>query len=172
MRYRTITSTDRDALADLFARMSPESRRLRYFSPKPMLTQGELRYLTQVDHVRHEAIAAHDEDGRILGIARYVQARSAGTVDIAVEVADSHQGHGLGSALVTRVMAAARDRGYTRFRASVLWENGPARSMMRSLGFRACSSSGGVVELYANGFAAMKNTATSTSTPSVTSAAM
>jgi RimJ/RimL family protein N-acetyltransferase len=172
MTFRTLTASDSAALADLFGRMSPESRRLRYFTPKRELMDVELRRLVGVDHVRQEAIAALDERGRLIGLARYSQAGSAGTVELAVEVADENQRRGLGRALVQRAMAAAFDRGYTRFRATVLWENWPARALFKSLGFRACSSSDGVVELYAKGLAAMKNTATSTSTASVTSAAM
>jgi GNAT superfamily N-acetyltransferase len=172
MSFRQITSGDPDALADLFRRMSPESRWRRYFVPKPRLSGPELAYLTDIDHLTHEAVAAVDDCGRIVGVARYAQGDDPTTVEIAVEVADEHQGQGLGRALVTTIMLSASGRGYSRMVATILWENCPARSLFKSLGFRAFRSEGGIVELQANGLAAMKKTATSTSTPSVTSAAM
>jgi RimJ/RimL family protein N-acetyltransferase len=172
MRFRQINNGDQAALADLFERMSPESRRRRYFSPKPSLTARELDRLTDVDHATHEAIAALDDSGRIIGVARYVETAEPASAEIAVEVADDHQGTGVARALVTTIMLSASGRGYTRLVATVLWENCPARSLFKSLGFRAFRSSGGIVELQANGLAAMKKMATSTSTPSVTSAAM
>jgi GNAT superfamily N-acetyltransferase len=108
----------------------------------------------------------------MIGVARYVETADPSSAEIAVEVADDHQGRGLARALLTTIILSARGRGYTRLVATILWENCPARSLFKSLGFRAFRSSGGIVELQANGFAAMKKIATSTSTPSVTSAAM
>jgi RimJ/RimL family protein N-acetyltransferase len=172
MSFRQIHAGDQDALADLFARMSPESRWRRYFAPKPSLTGAELVYLTDIDHLTHEAVAAVDDDGRIIGVARYAQTSDPDTVEIAVEVDDAQQRNGLGRALVTTVMLSASGRGYRRMVATILWENCPARTLFKSLGFRAFRSGEGVVELQANGLAAMKKIATSTSTPSVTSAAM
>jgi L-amino acid N-acyltransferase YncA len=172
MSFRQIHADDREALADLFTRMSPESRFRRYFTPKPRLTDSELAHLTGVDHLTQEAVAAIDESGRIIGIARYAQTERTDTVELAVEVADEHQGEGLGRALLTTIMLSATGRGYRRLVATILWENSPARALFGGLGFRAFRSGDGVVELQANGFAAMKKMATSTSTPSVTSAAM
>ena len=61
LRFRPIGSGDRDGLAALFARLTPESRRRRFLSPKRELTPRELVYFTDIDHVEHEAIAAVDE---------------------------------------------------------------------------------------------------------------
>jgi GNAT superfamily N-acetyltransferase len=154
MRFRQIHPGDQAALADLFARMSPQSRRLRYFSPKRALTERELDRLTDVDHATHEAIAALDGSGRMIGVARYVETGDPSSVEVAVEVADDHHGTGLARALVTSIILSARGRGYTRLVATVLWENCPARSLFKSLGFRAFRSSGGVVELQVSSAAA------------------
>src|SRR3954465_9179636 len=71
-------------------RLGPESRLSRYFSPKPALTPRELTYLTDVDGVRHVALAAVDAgDLSIVGVARYVTyAERPATAEVAVEVAD------------------------------------------------------------------------------------
>src|SRR5207302_4711683 len=65
--FRPVGPEDRDGLADLFERMSPQSRYRRYLSPKPSLSPRELSFLTEVDHVRHEALAAVDQrDGSLV----------------------------------------------------------------------------------------------------------
>lgn len=147
--FRPLGSDDRDRLAGLFARLTPESRRRRFFSPKPSLTPRELAFLTGIDHVGHEAIAAVDQrDGSIVGVARYVRvADRAGLADVAVEVADELHSMGVGTALASRLMERARANGFTRLTATTLWENRPARALLRRLGFRARASLGSEIEL-------------------------
>ena len=143
---RQLGRCDSDAVADAFDRMSPESRHSRYFAPKPMLTRRELRYLTDLDHTSHDALAALDEGGRIVAIARYAELAPA-TAELAVEVVDEHQGRGLGSELVRQVIELARSNGYVSLRATTMWENRGARALFKKLGFRAVGSEGNLVEL-------------------------
>ena len=75
LRLRPLGSDDRDGLAALFARLSPESRYRRFLSPKPTLTPRELAYLSDIDRLHHEAIAAVDpRDSSIVGVGRYTSA--------------------------------------------------------------------------------------------------
>jgi RimJ/RimL family protein N-acetyltransferase len=149
LRFRAISSDDRDGLARLFARLTPESRRRRFLSPKPELTPRELVYLTDIDHVGHEAIAAVDQrDGSIVGVARYVRvADRVGVAEVAVEVADELQNMGIGKALARRLVERARANGFTLLTATTLWENRPARALLRRLGFCARASHGSEIEL-------------------------
>jgi GNAT superfamily N-acetyltransferase len=129
--------------AALFARLSPESRRRRFLSPKRELAPRELVYFTDIDHVKHEAIAAVNErDDSIVGVGRYAQ-----FADPAVEVADELQGMGIGTALARCTLLRARENGFTLLSATTLWENRPARALMRRLGFCARSSHQGEIEL-------------------------
>src|SRR5437764_9288 len=83
------------AFAAMFERMSPQSRMRRYLSPKRSLTSRELRYLTDVDHVRHSAVAAIDASGRFTGVARYAACPDdASAAEVAVEVLDDWQRRG------------------------------------------------------------------------------
>jgi acetyltransferase len=144
---RPIRPADRDALADAFARLSERSRYLRFLGPKHTLSPRELTYLTEVDHVTHEAIVALDEDDRIVGVARYAAwQESAETADVAVTVADDWHGRGLGSALTARVVECARANGIARLTGTTLWENAPASALLRRLGFRAVGSGDGAVD--------------------------
>src|SRR6516165_2613346 len=61
---RPLCVSDREALRTLFARLSPESRRRRFLTGKPKLSDRELTYFTDVDHIRHVALAVIDrKDG-------------------------------------------------------------------------------------------------------------
>lgn len=149
LRFRSIGPADSDGLLQLFARLSPESRRRRFLSPKPELTGRDLAYLTDIDHVGHEAIAAIDQrDGSIVGVARYVRAADrSGVADLAVAVADELQSLGVGTELAKRVVRRARVNGFTFLTATTLWENRPARALLRRLEFRALASRGSEIEL-------------------------
>src|SRR2546423_1865192 len=71
---RQVRSADAPLLADGFARLGPESRRLRFLRRQDELSAAELRYFTDVDHHDHEAPGALDHaGGRGVGVARYVR---------------------------------------------------------------------------------------------------
>jgi protein lysine acetyltransferase len=148
LRLRPLGSDDRAGLAGLFARLSPESRRRRFLSPKRELTSRELTYLTDIDHIYHEAIAAVDQrDGSIVGVGRYAHdADRARVADVAVAVTDELQGMGIGTALVRFTIQRARANGFVLLTATTLWENRPARALLRRLGFRARANHGSEIE--------------------------
>jgi hypothetical protein len=99
LSLRQIGHADRDGLATLFARLSPESRHRRFLPPKRELTPRELAFFTDIDHVHYKAIAAVDQrDGSIVGIVRDVQHPDrAGVADVAIEVADAFHRMGIGT---------------------------------------------------------------------------
>ena len=145
---RPVVSGDRAAVADLFSRMSAESRRKRYLATKPRLTEFELTYLTAIDHRSHDALAAVDVDGRFVGIARYATNISLPSrAEVAVEVADEHQGRGIGPALVQMLLERARANGFVRLTATLLWENVSARSLFQRLGFQVRGAGLGLIDL-------------------------
>ena len=146
---RPLSAGDRAAIAALFSRLSSESRHRRFLAPKHELTDRELGFFTDVDHVRHEALAAVDRrDNSVVGVARYVQYTDRPRVaEVAFEVADDWQRMGIGSALVDRLINRARTNDLDCLSARTRWENVPARVLLRRLGFRARLSEGGEVEL-------------------------
>jgi GNAT superfamily N-acetyltransferase len=122
---RTVRPDDKDLLRRGFLKLSPESRYLRFFAPKLDLTEDELRYLTEVDGVRHFAIGAvRESDGEGLGIARFIRLdEPIAVAEAAIAVLDEMQGKGLGSLLFLRLVAAAEERGLERFRCELLGSN-------------------------------------------------
>ena len=145
---RTIGPGDAELVSSHYGRLSFESRLRRFLSPKPRLTSRELRFLTDVDHVRHEALAAVDVvDGSIIGTVRYVaEPRRETVADLAVDVADEFQNHGIGTALVSEVIDRARENGFATLTATTLWENRPALALLRRHGFHARASCRGEIE--------------------------
>ena len=137
LRVRAIGAGDREELAAFCSRLSAESRRRRFLGPKPQLTTRELTYLTEIDHLTHEALAAVDDrDGSIVGVSRYAGWDGADVAEIAVAVADDLQGRGIGSTLTARIVQLARANGVARLTATTQWDNWRARALLRRLAFR------------------------------------
>ena len=87
---RPLVPADRRAVQFAFGRLSPGSRYLRYFTPKPVLSPRELGRLLDVDHWHHEALIAYSPPPRApIGIARYVRLDEFDTAEVAVEVVDA-----------------------------------------------------------------------------------
>jgi ribosomal protein S18 acetylase RimI-like enzyme len=148
LRVRPIDPADSGPLADAFERLSERSRRQRFLGPKPRLSTRELQYLTDVDHVTHEALVAIDETtGDIVGVGRYATGSGGGVVaDMALAVADPWQRRGIGHSLAVRLVERARANGITRLTGSTLADNLGARSLLDRLGFRVLSVGSGVLE--------------------------
>jgi RimJ/RimL family protein N-acetyltransferase len=145
---RPIRATDKAALLDLFERLSAQSRLRRFLAPKPSLSRRELAYLTEVDHIRHEALVAVAPDGTFVGVARYACDLGETTVaDVAFAVADAWQGRGVGTGLARLLVERAGANGIGRLHATTLADNGPARKLLGRLGFGVCGITGGVLEV-------------------------
>jgi GNAT superfamily N-acetyltransferase len=149
LRVRPIVPADREPLADAFDRLSDRSRRQRFLAPKPRLSARELDYLTDVDHVTHEALVAIDETtGDIVGVGRYATGGAGGAAaDMALAVVDAWQRRGIGHALAVRLVERARANGITRLTGTALADNLRVRTLLDRLGFRVRSVSAGVVEV-------------------------
>lgn len=123
LEVRPIAPEDKAALRAAFHRMSPESRYRRFFSPLTDLSARDLAYLTEIDHHDHEALAAIDpaSDG-IVGVARFVRTED-GRAEASIAVGDEWQHRGVGTGLLERLAARAREEGLTHFVALVLSDN-------------------------------------------------
>jgi GNAT superfamily N-acetyltransferase len=130
-----ITPQDAPMLAEAFARLSEESRRLRFLGPKPSLSRAELRYLTEVDGHRHEALSAIDPvTGRGVAIGRFVRDPDRlERAEVAITVADDWQRRGLGKLLLERLAERAREEGVRSFTALVSHENRGMQGLLHQL---------------------------------------
>jgi protein lysine acetyltransferase len=131
---RPLRPDDKRRIAQAFERLSPETRYRRFFAPLPRLSEQDLRYLTEVDHHDHEALAAvNPENGAIVGVARYVRSDDPMEAEVAVVVGDPWQGRGVATALLQRLVARAREEGIDHFVALVMSDNTDALELFRHL---------------------------------------
>ena len=135
---RQVHSADAPLLADGFARLSADSRWMRFLTPKKALSPAELSYFTDLDHHDHEALGALDTgDGRGVGIARFVRnADDPHAADIAVTIVDDWQRRGLGRELLALLADRARQEGIRRFTAMVAADNVAVAGLLSN----ACAS--------------------------------
>jgi GNAT superfamily N-acetyltransferase len=150
---RWIRSTDATLLQDGFARLSPESRLMRFFSPIPELPERFIRYLIDVDGYNHAALIAASPPNEVSdgsergGIARFIRNQSdERSAELAVTVTDDVQGQGLGHQLIWTLAAAAHERCIETFTVSVLWSNVRVRRLLRQLGADVRGREGDVIE--------------------------
>jgi RimJ/RimL family protein N-acetyltransferase len=132
---RQVQATDVPLVADIFARLSPMSRWMRFLSPKSHLTEAELRYLTNIDHRNHEALAALDHPGgHGLGVARYIRhTHDPQAAEIAIAVVDDWHRRGLASELMSQLSDRARQAGIRRFTALMSADNVAMAGLLRTM---------------------------------------
>ncbi|HEX2016793.1 MAG TPA: GNAT family N-acetyltransferase [Solirubrobacteraceae bacterium] len=140
---RQIRPSDKSLLKAGLARLSAETIRRRFLSPKPTLSSGELRYLTEIDgenHVAYVALLADVPRETLIAVGRYVAtAEDPRTAEVAVVVGDEFQGHGLGTRLGLALADHARTVGIQRFSASMLSDNAPAHRLFARISQRLSS---------------------------------
>ena len=147
VRIRPISPNDEARLVAFHERLSPESRRLRFFSAHPHLQTAEARRFVNVDGTRRVALVATQDDD-IVGVARFDRVAETTDAEAALVVQDNLQGHGLGTALLERLAVSAREKGITRLVALILPENTRMRQVLRHLrSDMTAGYAGGVVEV-------------------------
>ena len=130
MHIRPIQPSDAAALVALHESLSAETRRYRFFSLHPHLSDDEVRRFTSVDHVAREALVVEDA-GKIVAVGRFDRTGD-GRGEVAFVVADRLQGHGLGTLLLRRLGQWALAHEIHVFEADVLAQNHPmARTFRR-----------------------------------------
>jgi acetate---CoA ligase (ADP-forming) len=120
-RVRHVTAGDQRALLRFMQRLSPESRRLRWFSPACDL-ESAARWAAGADGIDHLGLVAIGSHGRILGHAACVRMYGP-RAEVAVEVAESCRHQGLATILITRLAREAEHKQIRYFVAEVLPEN-------------------------------------------------
>jgi GNAT superfamily N-acetyltransferase len=136
---RPIQPSDKAMLAAGLTRLSEATVQKRFLGPKPKLTKGELRYLTEVDGLDHHALVAVVPawDGAIVAVARSIRlVDQPADAEAAIVVADDLQGKGLGKALARMLADHARANGIRRIHATMLSQNPPALALMRVIAER------------------------------------
>ncbi|MBM4071776.1 MAG: GNAT family N-acetyltransferase [Planctomycetes bacterium] len=135
---RLATPADRPALAAFFERLSPESRRRRFWSESP---PGQELIGTLCDssqpHSALTLVVTRTVDGaeRIIATGSYLASKGARRAEVAFAVDDAFQGKGLGTLLLERLALLAVRHGFTRFWAVTHADNRAMLQVFRESGF-------------------------------------
>jgi GNAT superfamily N-acetyltransferase len=147
LHIRPLRPPDAGLLDAVLDGMGGQSRYTRFHGPKPRLSSAERTYLAGADGHDHLAFVALDRAGAPLGIARGVRLRDDPAVaEVAAEVVDAWQRHGVGGMLLARLARQAASVGIGRFTATVLAQTGLQRALRRR-GWRATATDGLTVTL-------------------------
>jgi GNAT superfamily N-acetyltransferase len=122
---RPVRPEDKPLFAAGWERFGEASRYERFMGVKGRLSTRELAFFTELDQADHVALGAIDPvSGDGLGVARYVREPTRPeTAEAAVAVIDAWQGRGLGTVLLRRLCARAREHGITTFTATLFTAN-------------------------------------------------
>ena len=141
---RSIRPEDETLMVAFHERLSERSVYMRYFeslSFKARTAHARLSRICFVDPQQETVlVAVHSDRGtgsqRILAVARLTKLPDGTTAEIAALVSDDHQGRGLGTELLRRLLQMAPKQGIRRINAEMLRDNILMQSIARKLGFR------------------------------------
>lgn len=126
---RPIEPTDEPYLRAGFEHLSMRSRELRFLSPSVHPSVGDYERLVRPDGVDHLALVMErypvSESERIgYGVARCIRTpEDPRCAEVAVTVADEHQGKGVATLLLRELAAWSRSRGIDRWSGAMRIDN-------------------------------------------------
>lgn len=138
LHMRPIRSGDKELLQGAIPHISAENLYRRFFMPVVRLSDDQLRFLTEVDQVRHIAWCAlvpAETDQPLAGVCRCVRIDDEpGVAEAAILVVDAWQHRGIGTLLLATLSVAAAHQEIRTLRSYSLEENVPFLHTMLSLG--------------------------------------
>ena len=123
---RPLRLTDEALVREMFYRLSPASVQYRFFQMLSSMPHAKLKELLRVDYEADMALVVltdATERAEMVGIAHYRKDPRTNLAEAAFLVRDDCQGKGIGTALLTTLVDAARGHGIAGFTAEVLADN-------------------------------------------------
>jgi RimJ/RimL family protein N-acetyltransferase len=139
---------DADALHDLYERLSPIERRLRFFGPMPTVPRSIATHLCSVDPTRHAVVLARrgSPTGPVVAEVQVaLDQDDPSRAELALAVDSRWSGRGLGRALVAIAHQLADDLGVETLTGEVLAENRRCVDLLIRAGMRFSVASGVLV---------------------------
>lgn len=137
---RPIKPEDENRIVDFHTDVSDRSVYLRYLQFlkfEERISHERLARVCFNDYSRELALVVVHND-KILGVGRLQRnPLRMEEAEVAFLVRDSAQGQGIGKALVSHLIEAARAEGLTRLTAELLSDNTPMRTLLEKAGFRS-----------------------------------
>ncbi|MBD1872413.1 bifunctional acetate--CoA ligase family protein/GNAT family N-acetyltransferase [Nodosilinea sp. FACHB-131] len=138
---RPIRPEDEPLITAFHDMVSEHSVYLRYFHPIKHSTRIAHDRLTRIcfnDYDREIALVAEVSapDPKIIGVCRLTQKYGLPEAEFAMLVADSYQGQGFGTELLSRLIEVARTEGLERLTGEILAENHGMQRLCKRVGFQ------------------------------------
>ena len=151
LRLRPIRPEDFTQHKRFLSRCSPADLHARFLSTFRELPDAEIARLTQIDYDREMAFVAEESDynggAETLGVARVSTDPDNLEAEFAILVRSDFTRHGLGRALLVKLIRYCRDRGTARMSSSVLSGNAPMLGLGATLGFTTRLAERGIAEM-------------------------
>jgi acetyltransferase len=142
LTLRPVLPQDALLLAALIERLSPASRRNRFFGAIK-LSAERLMQLACVDYARQMVLvvtSGRGADEVVIAEARFCVDGTGSAAEFAIMVDDAWAGRGIGTWLMQALRRAAADAGVRRLRGDVLASNAAMHSLMQRCGFDSTPS--------------------------------
>jgi acetyltransferase len=140
---RPIRPEDENLMVDFHQQLSDRTVQMRFMHAISLATRiahERLRSICFTDYNRDIVLVAirkgTDKKEEILGVGRLSKLRHENGGEVAILIRDDQQGHGLGSALLQRLIQIARAEKLGFLRAIMLASNEAMKQLARSHGFR------------------------------------
>jgi len=150
VRIRPVSRDDEQRLKDGIARLSPQSRYLRFFSGMREAPPQVIKALITVDghdHIAWGALRTDLPDTPALGVVHAFRDKdNPETAEFSVAVIDEYHGRGLARLLSAVLLLDCQREGLAHLAVNILPENRPAITLARSLGAHRTGHSGSVSE--------------------------
>jgi RimJ/RimL family protein N-acetyltransferase len=134
LTIRPLRPGETEIVEQLFDRLGPRSRAMRFGGAKPILSDIELTALADITCRHHALVGFVTGDPAPAGIARLVvEADDRTTAEVACAIADDYQGQGVGTALMRALTADARAAGVQHLHATIVADNRRAVRLLRKV---------------------------------------
>ena len=139
-KIRPVRPEDEPALIRNFEDLNPDEIRFRFFHVIKEMDHAMASRLTQIDYDREMALVATEangaDDGSIYAVVRLILDPPGDRAEYALIVNHRVTRQGLGTLLMRRIIAYARDRGLREIYGEVLNENKGMLNICKTLGFK------------------------------------
>jgi len=139
---RPIRPEDEPLLVEFHHTLSEQSVYQRYFHPFPLSERIAHERLTRIAFINYEremALVAERRDEankpHIIGVGRLIKLRGGREAEFAILISDEYQRHGLGTELLSRLVAIGRREGVKRITADILPDNVGMIRVSEQVGF-------------------------------------
>ncbi len=135
-QIRPVRAGDAAAIAAFYARLTPESRRTRFFGACRAISVRQAERFARADDRGAHGWIALDAEGAVVGhlCLEPLDVPRDRVEEVAVAVAEDWRGRGLGHALLDAAIASARRRGVIALEATMLTGNHPIHALLEHAG--------------------------------------